>query len=156
QISRSTSPGRTGRKNTYYRGSAGMKQREVSPVMQKLSAYMAGAIRRKLPMAVAERAKLSLIDTVGAIISGSRLLPGKHAIDYVTHLGGTPQAGVMGAPIVTTVVNAALINGICGHADETDDAHPVTHTHPGTAVIPAALAIGERDQLSGELLLRAM
>ncbi|MBI3939177.1 MAG: MmgE/PrpD family protein [Betaproteobacteria bacterium] len=132
------------------------EHRQVSPVMQKLSSYMAGALKRKLPPAVAERAKLSLIDTFAAIISGSRLIAGKRAIAYIKPLGGTREAGVIGTRIVTTSVNAALVNGICGHADETDDAHPPSRTHPGTAVIPAALAIAERQQLSGELLLRAM
>ena len=36
-----------------------------------------------------------------------------------------------------------------GHADETDDTHPPSLTHPGTSVVPAALAIGERNRLCG-------
>ena len=56
--------------------------------MQKLSTYMAVALRRKLPQEVAERAKLHLVDTFAAIISGSRLLPGKRAIAYVKPFGG--------------------------------------------------------------------
>jgi 2-methylcitrate dehydratase PrpD len=58
--------------------------------------------------------------------------------------------------MVTTTLNAALANGMFCHADETDDTHPPTRSHPGTSVIPAALALAERDQLSGERLLRAM
>ena len=45
---------------------------------------------------------------------------------------------------------------MCGHADETDDTHPATRTHPGTSVIPAALAICERDRLPGTQFLKAM
>ncbi len=132
------------------------KHEAVSPLMRELSTYMASALGRKLPEEVAERARLHLVDTFAAIISGSRLIPGKHAIAYVKPFDGAREAGVIGTRIVTTTLNAALANGICGHADETDDTHPATHTHPGTAVIPAALAIAERQRLSGELLLRAM
>jgi 2-methylcitrate dehydratase PrpD len=58
--------------------------------MQKLSTYMAVALARKLPQEVAERAKLHLVDTFAAIISGSRLLPGKRAIAYVKPFGASP------------------------------------------------------------------
>ena len=128
----------------------------ISPLMQELSTYMAAALKRKLPQEIAERAKLHLVDTFAAIISGSRLLPGRRAIAYIKPFGGAREAGVIGTRIVTTTVNAALANGMCGHADETDDTHPATRTHPGTSVIPAALAIAERDRLSGEQMLRAM
>lgn len=133
-----------------------MKKTDVSPVMLKLSKYIAGAASRSIPKKVAERAKLHLVDTFAAMISGSRLMPGKKAIEYIKPLGGRPEAGVIGTKIVTTAQNAALANGMFGHADETDDTHPPSLTHPGTSVVPSALAVGERDRLSGEEVLRAI
>src|SRR5262245_51105770 len=124
--------------------------------MQELSAYIAGALKRKLPEEVAERARIHLVDTFSAIVSGTRLLPGKRILAYVKPLGGTREAGVIGTRHVTTVLNAALANGTCGHADETDDTHPPTRTHPGTSVVPAALAIAEKHGRPGRELLRAM
>jgi 2-methylcitrate dehydratase PrpD len=53
-------------------------------------------------------------------------------------------------------VNAALANGMFAHADETDDFEPVTKAHPGCSVVPAALAMAEREGSSGEELLRAV
>lgn len=128
----------------------------ISPLMEQLSAYIAGALTRKPPEEVVERAKLHLVDTFAAMISGSRLRPGKKAIGYVKSLGGAREAGVVGTRIVTSATNAALANGMFGHADETDDTHPPSLTHPGTSVVPAALGIGERGRLSGERVLRAM
>ena len=132
------------------------KSPHVSPVMRELSAYIAGAIKRKLPAEVAARAKNHIVDTFAAMLSGSRLLPGRKIIAYVKPLGGARDAGVIGTKHVTTVLNAALANGTCGHADETDDTHPPTRTHPGTSVLPAALAVAEKQELSGESLLRAV
>ena len=43
-----------------------------------------------------------------------------------------------------------------GHADETDDAYCLALVHPGCAVVPAALAMGERERSSGTALLRAI
>jgi len=42
------------------------------------------------------------------------------------------------------------------HADETDDFEPITKAHPGCAVVPAALAMAERENRTGEELLRAV
>ena len=134
---------------------SGVRQ-EVSPLAAGLSNYIAGALRKPLPRPVVERAKIHLIDTFAAMVSGSRLPPGKTAIAYVRTLGGRPEAGVVGSSIVTSPANAALANGMLGHADETDDTHPPSMTHPGTSVVPAALAIGERDRLPGKTVLRAI
>src|SRR5262249_41660596 len=129
---------------------------QISPLMHELSAYMARALRRKLPPEVAERARLSPVDSFAAMISGTRLPAGRGVIAYVKPLGGTREAGIIGTRIVTTTLNAALANGMCCHADESDDTHPATCSHPGTSVIPEALAIAEREGLSGEQLLRAV
>ena len=128
----------------------------ISPLMHEVSGYIAGALTVRLPPEVEERAKIHLVDTFASMLSGSQQLPGKRAIAYVKPLGGTREAGVIGTRIVTTTLNAALTNGTFGHADESDDTHPPTRSHPGTSVVPTVLALGERQQLSGERLLRAM
>src|SRR5574341_720908 len=74
-----------------------------------------------------------------------------------THLqGGVPEASVLATDLRTSAVNAALANGMFGHADETDDFEPATKAHPGCAVVPAALAMAEREASSGAELLRAV
>jgi 2-methylcitrate dehydratase PrpD len=70
--------------------------------------------------------------------------------------GGVPEASVLATELKTSAVNAALANGMFGHADETDDFEPVTKAHPGCSVLPAALAMAEREGSSGEQLLRAV
>lgn len=131
-------------------------QTGISPIMQALSRHIAETLQRPLPDEIVERAKLHLVDLVAAMISGTQLLAGRVAIPYGRSLGGTPEAGVLGTNIVTSAANAALINGILAHADETDDTHPASHTHPGRNVTPAVLAIAERSGLSGMAVLRAL
>ena len=128
----------------------------ISPVMQAVSAYIAGALKKPLPEAVAELTKHHLLDTLAAMVSGSRLPPGEKAIAYVKAQGGTREACVPGSRIVTTVVNAALAGGMLAHADETDDSHAPSLTHPGCGIVPAALAMAEREQASGTALVRAV
>jgi 2-methylcitrate dehydratase PrpD len=121
-----------------------------------LSRYIASALQCKLPAEVGERARVHLVDAFAAMVSGSRLTPGKRAIDYVKSLSGGRESGVVGTRGVSSAFHAALANGMCAHADETDDTHPPTRGHPGSSIVPAVLAMAERQQLSGEFLLRAM
>ena len=128
----------------------------VSPVMQRLAAYIAQAPKQRLPAAVAEKTKHHVLDTIAAMVSGSRLLPGRKAIAYARTRGGTKEAGVVASRVVTTAENAALANGMLAHADETDDSHAPSLTHPGCGIVPAALAMAEREVAGGEALLRAV
>lgn len=129
---------------------------ETSFVLRDLSRYVAGALQVDLPPDVSEKAQHHLLDTLAAMVSGSGLPPGKMAIHYAGLQGGTEEAAVAGSSIVTTVVNAALINGMLAHADETDDSHKDSRSHPGCAVVPAALAMAEKQGRGGEALLRAV
>jgi 2-methylcitrate dehydratase PrpD len=90
------------------------------------------------------------------MVSGANLAPGRIAISYARTIGGAPVATVVGSDLRTDVVTAALANGICAHADETDDFHVGSITHPGCAVVPAALALAEANKVSGATILRAV
>jgi len=129
---------------------------QISPVMRRLSAYIASALRRPLPPAVVEKTKHHILDTIAAMVSGSRLAPGVKAIAYVKTLGGVKEAAVIGSAFITTAINAALANGMLAHADETDDSHAPSLTHPGCGIVPAALAMAERERRNGAALIRAV
>jgi 2-methylcitrate dehydratase PrpD len=124
--------------------------------MREVSEYIAGALKKPLPEPVLEKTRHHVLDTIAAMVSGSRLLPGKKAIAYVKTLGGAKEATVIGSRFVTTAQNAALANGMLGHADETDDSHAPSLCHPGCAIVPAALAMAEREGRNGAAFLRAV
>jgi 2-methylcitrate dehydratase PrpD len=117
---------------------------------------MVEARDRDLPTDIARETRHRILDTIGAIVSGAQMKPGEAAIRYVQAQGGTPEASVLTTSIKTSAVNAALANGMFGHADETDDFEPVTKAHPGCAVLPAALAVAEREGRSGTEVVRAV
>ena len=122
----------------------------------RLARYMVQARERSLAPHVAWEAKHRILDTLAAMVSGSHLKPGKMAIRYARAQGGVAEATVLATDIVTSAVNAALVNGMFAHADETDDFELVTKAHPGSAIVPAALAMAERDGRSGAELLAAV
>ena len=123
---------------------------------QRIADYAVAAAGRPLPDHVVEKAKHHVLDTIAAMVSGAALPPGRLARDYVRSLGGQEEASVVGAAFLTSAVNAALANAMAAHADETDDSHPRSLTHPGCAVVPAALAMAEREGSSGAEFLRAV
>lgn len=128
----------------------------AAPITSAVADYCAGALASPLPPHAAERARLHLLDTLAAMISGSRLPAGVAALRYAA---GLPQAGeacIPGTGLRLSTADAALVNGMTAHADETDDTHAASLTHPGSVVVPAALAMAERVGASGEALLRSV
>ena len=136
--------------------SPGNSGNAISLVMTTLSTYMSEAADHALPAEVAEKAKHHILDTLAAMISGSDLLPGREAIKFVRTYGGEKVATVVASDVVCGPIEGALANGQLAHADETDDSHAPSQSHPGCAVIPAALAVGEQCGIGGEHFLRAV
>ena len=87
------------------------QQSSDESVIGILSEYMAQARTASVPADVAQKAKHHILDTIGAMVSGTTLEPGRLAIKYADLQGGTPQAMVVGSSVVTNAVTAALANG---------------------------------------------
>ena len=124
--------------------------------METLTRYMVQAREAELPPEVAAKGKHHILDTLAAIVSGAALEPGRRAIAFARSQGGMEEAQVLSTPFLTTAINAAMANGFLAHSDETDDSHAPSGTHPGCAIVPAALAMGERHGVSGQRLLNAV
>src|SRR5258708_3075003 len=124
-------------------------------IITRLSTYMSEASARALPDEVIEKTKQHILDTLSAMISGTALRPGQAALAFARAYGGKEISTVVASDIVCGPIEAALTNGMLAHADETDDSHSPSQSHPGCAVIPAALAVGERFAIGGTHFLRA-
>src|SRR5690349_11794539 len=84
---------------------------DVSPVMEKLSSYMAEARNRALPDNVERETKHHILDTIAAMVSGSELPPGRMAIDFARSYGGQKIATVVASKILCAPIEAAFANG---------------------------------------------
>jgi 2-methylcitrate dehydratase PrpD len=136
---------------------AGAAEEEISAVTARLSTYMSEAKDRALPAEVLEETKNHVLDTFAAMISGSELPPGRQAVGFAKLVGrGEGTATVAGTTILCGPIDAAIANGAMAHADETDDNYSAGGAHPGCAVIPAALALGEELDIDGTHFLRAV
>ncbi len=125
-------------------------------VMATLAGYMKDAQKRALPADAVEHTKLHVLDTLAAMVSGSDLAPGHAALTFANAYGGAPIATVIRSKTLVGPIEAALANAMMAHADETDDSHAPSESHPGCSIVPAALAAGERFHNDGMRFLRAV
>jgi len=73
-------------------------------VISAVSSYISKRGRAGLPPEVIKKAKSHILDTVGAIVSGSKFKPGEFAIKYARSQGGVEEAQVLGSPIITSAI----------------------------------------------------
>jgi 2-methylcitrate dehydratase PrpD len=135
----------------------------ISSETAALAAYIAASAARELPSDVTEKTGHHILDTLAAIVSGSRLRAGRLAAAYAARFGGAATganaqqaATVIGTSLAVPAEIAALANGMAGHADETDDSHLAGRFHAGCGIVPAALAVAEHADCSGAAFLRAV
>lgn len=125
-------------------------------VIQRLGDFVARERERASSEDLLRHGKRALVDWFAAVLPGG-LEPPPSALrrelaDEVGRGGAVLYPACQRAPART----AALINGVASHALEVDDIYREAVFHPGCTVIPAALALAQRDGASGERLLRAV
>ena len=123
-------------------------------IIDLLVDYMLAARQMPLPAEVIQKGKSHILDSLAAVVSGSRLKPGQLGLQHAREQAGKEICSVLGSNFKTTPILAAFANGMSGHADETDDSN--SQLHPGCAIVPAALAIAESQQRNGNAFLRAV
>src|SRR5262245_34721332 len=101
-----------------------------------------------VPAEVIERARLCLLDGLGCGIAGSTTPEGTAIRAAAKDFDPGEACAFWGVPTRGTAPSAALVNGTAMHALEFDDVN-LTIGHPGLAVIPAALAVGEWRETAG-------
>ncbi|HLZ70097.1 MAG TPA: MmgE/PrpD family protein [Dehalococcoidia bacterium] len=104
---------------------------------------------------VVTAAKRAVLDTLAATLAGSVEPAARIALELARALGGSPQATVIGAGERVSVAQAALVNGVSGHALDYDDVNYSLNGHPSVPVLPAVLALAEHLGASGRAALRA-
>ncbi len=121
----------------------------------RLAAVAAAIGPEELPPAVAEKAALCLLDFLGCAAESA---DGPLAPVVEGYGAGVPPgpSTVLFSPRTAGAGEAALLNGILAHGLIREDMHAASSSHLGVAVLPAALAVAERDGASGPALLAAI
>jgi len=121
-----------------------------------LADFCAGVTFETLPLEVTRKAKLCLLDYVANIYGSLQMDAVAGVIEYIRSLGNQGPATVLGCGFRTDIHQAAFINGTTAEAIEAQDGTRFGGNHPGTAVIPAALALAESRGLTGVKVIEAI
>ena len=110
-----------------------------------------------LPDDVVAHAKLCVLDTVGCGLFGSTLPWTRILDETLATVDPGGRASVWGKERTLSAPHAALVNGAAVHGYELDDLHQRSIVHPGSVVVPAALALAEHTGgVSGRTLITAI
>ena len=118
-----------------------------------LARFVAQTKFTDLPRRLVDNCKIAVLDTFGAAFVGSVQPWAQRILAVVQALGGTPEAAVISQGWHTDVSRAALANGVLIGAFECE---PLTGSHASGTVLPAALAVCQREHFDGAAFLTAL
>ncbi len=107
-----------------------------------------------IPNEVKQEARKCLLDEIGTMIAGAKLLQDR--LDSYLDMFSGDDATAVGLGRKASLQNAALVNGIAGHAYDFDDGHRFSTVHLGSAVIPAVLAVAEKENKNMDDVLQGI
>jgi 2-methylcitrate dehydratase PrpD len=131
---------------------------------RQVAEFVAGTGAADIPTDVRELAKRSILDGLGLAVAGARSRAAGIARAEIASYGTlVPDATVLGGGSHVPARFAAFLNGLSIHADDFDDTQLAVAadrvygllTHPTAPVLPAVLALAEREGRSGADVLVA-
>jgi 2-methylcitrate dehydratase PrpD len=131
------------------------QHRDGMPVIERLAAYASAEAFSRLPEATVCAARRAILDTLGVMLAGSQEDTAARGRALIAHRRGGEEAAVAGTALRAPVEDAALVNGIAAHALDYDDLNASLSGHPSVPVLPAVLALAERERASGAALITA-
>jgi 2-methylcitrate dehydratase PrpD len=120
---------------------------------RRLARFVAHTRFTDLPRRLVDNCKIAVLDAIGAGFVGALQPWARRIVAVVQALGGTPEAFVIHQDWRTDVSRAALANGALIGAFECE---PLTGSHASGTVLPAVLAVCERERIDGATFLVAL
>jgi 2-methylcitrate dehydratase PrpD len=103
-----------------------------------------------------DAAKKVVLDTLGAILLGSRMKENVTLAQLALDLIGQGRSTLIGHRGRVQPVFAALVNATAGVAQEMDEGNRLGGGHPSIHVTPGAIAVGEESGKSGKEVLESV
>ena len=125
---------------------------------EQLAGYLAALRFDQIPAEVIDASKLHILDSLGCVLAGSRLEPGKlayHLAIASSGDGANHQSTLFGTAERVSYLDAVQAMAAAAHCGEMDDIHGGAGTCIGAMVIPALLAMAEKFGGSGQRFLEA-
>ena len=124
-------------------------------VSRQLAEVMARTRFSDLPEQVVIDSERSILDWLGSALAGALEPPARMARAVISGFGQSTECTVF-PNIRASAPAGALANGVASHILELDDIHKASTVHAAAPIIPAALAVAEREHASGEAFMLAV
>ena len=122
-------------------------------IAERLGAWVSGTEARALPHEVVATARRLMLDVAGLCVAA-------RGLDYVGSVRAALDPGgacsAFGHEGGWSAADAALLNGTAAHGEDFDDTFEGGPVHSGAVLVPALLAVAEREGLGGEAVLRGL
>src|ERR1041384_2456854 len=115
-------------------------------IAEQLAERIVAVDAAKLPEAARSKCEETLIDVVGLCLAARNEDYVKAAIDGWDEDGPCTAIGHKRA---LSAAGAAFVNGTAAHGEDFDDTFEGGPVHSGAVIVPAVLAIAEREKLGG-------
>lgn len=126
------------------------------PLSLRLAQWLAALEGHAIAEPRRELARMRLLDTAGLLL-GANASPQASILRAQAQRGSAAgKASVVGSPATVQPEWAALANGVIAHSLDFDDTFPQSVVHPGSVIVPVAIAIGEDVGASAGDLLAAL
>ena len=109
-----------------------------------------------LPEPVRRKARMCLMDSLAAVISGSRTAVSRISADYAEECLAGKEATILVHGRKSTAAGAAFANGSAANGLDTDDGIRYAYGHAGAQLFPTVLALCEAGNRGGKRLLSGM
>ncbi|MBI3457122.1 MAG: MmgE/PrpD family protein [Candidatus Rokubacteria bacterium] len=100
-----------------------------------------------------EAVRLWLLDTLGVILAACAEPPGQTVLAVARRQGGSRESTLVPGGERLPAPWVALAHGTLAHTLDFDDTLPASVVHPGSVVVPTALAVGEAASADGAAVL---
>jgi 2-methylcitrate dehydratase PrpD len=110
----------------------------------------------ELPKEVVHQTKRCILDFLGVALAGGSVGLAPLITNLICDMGGSEEATIIGDGRKIPALNAVFVNSIKGHTLDMDDGHRYANGHPGVVVIPSAIALAEKENITGKELIEAI
>lgn len=122
----------------------------------RLAEWLAALDWSHVPAATRELAVLRVLDTTGLVLGAAHAPAAALVRERALASGGHGRSSLVGHAQPLSAGWTALAHGVIAHCLDYDDTLPESVVHPGSVVVPVALAIGEDVGASGRDILTAI
>ncbi len=109
----------------------------------------------RLPPDLVHISKEMMVNAAAVGLAGAAQADGQTVTRFAQEMGGNGRCTIIGKGLRTSPIYAALTNGMLIHLLDFDDEVPGNGAHPGSAVFPVVMALGEMNGLPGQAVLAA-